>query len=218
VTFDSLNLIDSLNAIFYALTFVVPGFLVHSTLSIFLTRRAEHVALSLPRFLTLSAFNYAVWSPLIYLLIRSEWLAVRPVLSAVLWTVIILFGPVLLGFGLGYASQKEWPRRVLQRLGLQPVHVMPTTWDLQFGRMNEPHWVLVTMKDGSQVAGYFGGRSCASSDPPWGDLYIEQVMSVPAKGRWRMGPKGTSILISGGEIRYIEFWPVKREQEQTDGK
>ena len=101
-----------------------------------------------------------------------------------MWFLIILVGPAMLGAGLGIAIQNDLFRPFFARLRLQPVHVVPTAWDYQFGRMREAHWVLVRLKDGGSVAGFFGTRSFASSDPEERDIFIEQVYRIDEDSNW----------------------------------
>ncbi len=199
---------STIDAIYYALAFVVPGFVAHSVLSTFQRARAEQWEASLLRFLTLSAINYALWSWLVYLLLYSEYKFASQWPVAALWGFVILIAPVLLGIALGYSSQKYWVRRWLQRIGLRPIHVVPTAWDWRFGRMEGAHWLLITFNDGSTLAGLFGGHSFASSDPGERDIYVEQVYSVAENGEWARGPEGKGILISAKDISSVEFWPA----------
>lgn len=201
--------LTSLDAVFYALAFLVPGFVLDSVLATFQRRRPEAPQLSFLRLLTFSAINYAIWSWLVYLLVRSDWIGANPAAGAALWSVVIFVGPVIIGLALSYSSQKEWVRRFLQWIGLRPVQVTPTAWDWRFERMREHHWMLVTLRDGSQVAGYFGAQSYASSDPSERDLFIEQVWEVPDnQDVWHPAREGQGILISRDEIRYVEMWSV----------
>ncbi|MDK9719883.1 MAG: DUF6338 family protein [Rhodospirillales bacterium] len=159
------------DAVNLALTFIVPGFVLYSTLSTFSVRRLDGGELNLVRFLTFSAMNYAVWSWLIYFFLIpgafSAWKAAG-------WFWVILAGPILLGVSWAYIQRKEWVYKLLQKVGLKPIHVIPTSWDWRFSKMLMPHWILVTLKDGSIVSGWFGERSFASSNPSERDLYIEQ--------------------------------------------
>lgn len=204
--------LTSLDAVFYAFAFLVPGFVLDSVLSTFQRRRPEPTQLSFLRLLTLSAINYAIWSWLVFLLVQSPWLRGAPLFSALLWFLVIFIGPVVVGLVLSYSSQREFVRQFLQWIGLRPIQVIPTAWDWQFGRMDEPHWMLVTLRDGSQVAGYFGSRSYASSDPGERDLFVEQLWEIPEDGStWQPLRPGQGILISRNEIRHVEIWPVSSE-------
>ncbi len=114
-------------------------------------------------------------------------------------------GPALFGFLLGLNASKGWSRRVLGKLGVRVVHVMPTAWDRTFGGL-DACWVLVTLKDGSKVAGFCGTGSFASSDPKERDLYIERVYGLDEHDIWQdIARRG--MLIPSGEIRCIEFFP-----------
>ncbi len=193
-------------ALYLVLAFVVPGFLIHSTKANFLTQRSVAPQLDIVQFLTLSAINYAAWYWLIYLINNSAFFQSSSALSAVGWAWVILIGPILLGLSLGFASQKDWFHKLFRRIGLLPVHPIPTAWEWTFGKMHAPRWILVTMKDGRTVAGLFGDRSFASSDPGERDLYIEQLWDIDENGNWAKGPEEKSVLISGGEIRFVELW------------
>jgi hypothetical protein len=81
---------NSFDAIFYTLSFVVPGFVWYSTMAIFVPRKAEETGLSLLRFLTLSSLNYALWAWLIYFMAKSEFFTGSLTLSATAWGLITL--------------------------------------------------------------------------------------------------------------------------------
>jgi hypothetical protein len=199
-------------AVFCTLAFVVPGFILHATFSVFVPVRTERPDLSFLRFLALSCVNYGVWSWLVYLIFTAPFFENHPYRGAAAWGIIILVSPVATGIVWGVLSQKEAGRRLLQRCGLSPVHRVPTAWDYKFSRTTEAVWVLVTLKDGNKVAGLFGSRSFASSEPNERDLYIQMVFRVPDEGVWQRVPKSEGILISGDQIRHIEFWADQKEE------
>ena len=91
------------------------------------------------------------------------------------------------------------------------MHLVPTAWDYQFGRLREAHWVLVELKDGSRVAGFFGTRSFASSHPEERDIFIEQVYHIDEQDTWRPMKNGHGTLIAQGEIRSVDFWPMAHD-------
>jgi hypothetical protein len=202
--------VNTFDAVFYTLSFIVPGFIWNSTLFIFVPRRAEETGTVFLRYLTLSCLNYAIWIWLIYLVVRSEFFAQRPVWSAFAWFLIIFISPVLLGVITGRLSSQDWLRRLLIRLGLGPIHPIPTAWDYYFSR-TAPVWVLATLKDGSHVAGFFGRSSFASSDPRERDLYLEKIFKIVENGPWETIPRNRGILISGNQIASIEFWETEEE-------
>jgi hypothetical protein len=65
--------------------------------------------------------------------------------------------------------------------------------------------VLVTLADGSTVAGIFSARSFASSDAAERDLFLEQLYRVEDDGPWQPVPMNRGVWIRGEAIRAIEF-------------
>ena len=167
--------LNSLEAVFYAINFLVPGFIIELTLSALLPRRDESEKLTLIRFLAFSCLNHALWSWLILLMLQAKFPVEHPVWSAVAWVVVTFISPFVIGLVLGWLHRKDVIRNALQRLGFNPVHVIPTSWDWKFSTVQQPVWVLVTLADGSSVCGLFGSESFASSAPKERDLYIQAV-------------------------------------------
>ena len=104
--------LTSFDAVFYAITFLVPGFVMDLTLSIFVPKRQEDLQFSLLRFLTLSCVNYAVWSWLIYLIFFTERALLSDFYTALTVAVVVFISPILIGVLLGYFSQKEWIKKI----------------------------------------------------------------------------------------------------------
>jgi len=203
--------IASSETLYLVLAFVVPGFVISYIRSIFITRRTQKPHEQVLTYLTLSTLNYAIFSWLVYYLINSDGLLRRPILAGFLWFIVILVGPALIGVFLGVSAQKNWSHRLLQKVGLRPVHFMPTAWDWQWSRLDGYSWVVVTLKDGSVIAGVFGPNSFASSEPGERDIYIEKVYNIPQDGPWTPAPRGQGVLIPHGEIRCVEFFPNTAE-------
>jgi hypothetical protein len=66
--------------------------------------------------------------------------------------------------------------------------------------------VLITLADGTEIAGFFGGRSMASSEQEHKDIYIEQVYTVPSDGgSWEAVEGSLGMYVDGSKIVYIEF-------------
>ena len=208
--------IGTVDALFIVLAFVVPGFVMSFVRSQFATGRPQKGTDQVLMYLTLSAINYAVFSWLVAILVVTDFPREHPFWAAFLWYVVILLGPAALGAALGIAIQRDLLRPLFAKLRLQPVHIVPTAWDYQFGRLREAHWVLVRLKDGSTVAGFFGPSSFASSDPEERDVFIEQVYRIDENEAWHRMSEGHGALVLGDEIRSVEFWPVVSERETRE--
>lgn len=85
------------------------------------------------------------------------------------------------------------------------VQAAPTAWDWKFATAEE-QWVLVTLRDGSQYAGFLGADSFVSSDVDAQDIYIEKVYNLDDENAWvDCGSK--SVLTGADQVKSIEFWP-----------
>src|SRR5437660_12752474 len=104
----------------------------------------------------------------------------------------------------GLLSQRAVVRRLLARYGVYTVHPVPTAWDYVFSH-STGSWVLVTLTDGSTVAGVFSARSFASSDAAERDLFLERLCKVEDDGHWQPVPMNRGVWIQGEDIRAIEF-------------
>ena len=65
---------------------------------------------------------------------------------------------------------------------------------------------MVTLKSGEQVAGLFGSNAFASSDSGERDLFIEEEYDVDESGQWQARREKVGVLISQGEMKFVEFW------------
>jgi len=191
--------------LFYTLAFVVPGFIIHSVIAILFPVGEEKLRFALLRFLAFSCLNYGLWIWLIYILIFSDSLQQHPFWSATLWCLVVFVGPVFLGLAVGKLSQMQVLRRMLHRLRFRTSHPIPTAWDYKFYKTREARCIIVTMKDGSQVAGMFGWNSFASDAASGCDIYLEEVFTMPRNGPWRRRNNSDGIWIAGDEIKAIEF-------------
>ncbi len=193
------------------LLLVVPGLIIVFVKSTFVTgRRASHTSTILSYFVV-SCVYYGIVLPFVDI----PWLVSLVGSSAFFtWFCLVFVGPAAFGLALGVDVQKNFLRKLIQRLGLNPVHVMPTAWDWKFGEMGS-EWVLVTLKNGTQFAGLFGNQSFAASDPAERDIYIQWVYDIDEEENW-ISRGETAILVTANEVSTIEFWPYLETVENNE--
>lgn len=195
----------SLNNLYLILVFIVPGFIALSVRSQFITGRiSPQNKASLLSYLTISV----IYGALVLPFVDPAWLKE----SRLAWFVLVFIGPIFLGLLLGINIQKDFVRRFLNRFGLYPAHAIPTAWDWKFNGMAE-QWVLVTLKDGTRFAGFYGARSFVSSNPDERDMFIQWIYDIDEDGTWTPPKSERGVLIAAGEIRTIEFWPYNPQGE-----
>ncbi len=192
--------------LFFIVSVLVPGFIGNGVFSIFVPTRAHREwEVLLLRYLTATAFNYAICSPLIYLLLAGELFPASTVGQAFSWFFVVFAAPALLAALAAWIIQRDGLARFFGRLGLRTISPIPTGWDWIFST-TDPCFVLITLTDGTEIAGYFGRQSMASSDPSRRDIFVERVYTVPNDGGpWHEAERSLGVHVDGAQIAYIEF-------------
>lgn len=199
--------LETFSNLYFVVSVLVPGFIYRGVVSNFVPMRQykdrERILLGL---LTATAFNYAICSPLIYLLTFGLIFPSSRAGQALCWFAVIFIVPAILALLHARIIQKDGLRWLYRLLGLRFISPIPTGWDFVFST-TEPCFLLVTLTDGTGIAGYFGRQSMASSDPDRRDIYIERVYRV-AEGDepWQEVDRSLGMHIDGSQIAYIEFW------------
>jgi len=198
--------LESLSDRYFMVSVLVPGCTYAGLVSAFVPARAQkEKEVVLLRYLTATAFNYAICSPLIYLLTFGVIFADQAIGQALCWFFITFAVPIVLALVRARIVQQESLGRLYRLLGLRAISPIPTGWEWVFGRI-DPCYVLITLTNGTEIAGYFGRRSMASSDPDRRDLYLERVYTVPPDGGlWRPVEHSLGMHSDGGQIAHIEF-------------
>lgn len=86
------------------------------------------------------------------------------------------------------------------------LHSMPKSWDYFFSK-REACWVLVHLKNGSLIGGYYGKDSFASRYPNIEDIYLQEVWKVDKNGKFGEKIERTKGLwIDKNEFTHLEFF------------
>lgn len=192
--------------VYFVISVFVPGFIYSGVLSNFVPHRShkEKEALLL-RYVTGTAFNYAILSPFIYLLVVQHILTAYPIAAAASWFLIVFIAPAALALIRARIIQSDGLAWLYGALKLREINPIPTGWDWIFST-TEPCFILITLTDGTEIAGFFGKRSMASSDPDHKDIYIENVYTVPKDGDpWQPVDDSLGMHVDGSQIAFIEF-------------
>ncbi len=146
-----------------------------------------------------SIINFVIFLPVL----APQWysgFAVRPGWRVYAEAALVLIvGPVL------------WPvlfvvtirsRRLMRHLQLP----YPTAWDAFFDRRS-PCFLLVHLRDGGVIGGYFGYNSFAGAFPHEGDLYMEAAYQVDENGHFADAIEDTQgVLLRRDDYTYIELF------------
>jgi hypothetical protein len=153
-----------------------------------------------------SAVYFAVATPLVAVA-EARW-GVVPWVAVAFENVVV---PALIGGVAAFNAVHDWSTKAWAKLGIQPVHPAPTAWDYAFSRLPAGTFILVTLTDGSQVAGMYARSSFASSSSAERDILIEDVWTV-GKGPWTRPDPQRSILLCGKNIQSIELLKEAKDE------
>jgi hypothetical protein len=123
-----------------------------------------------------------------------------------------LFFPAVWPFA--YLVTKNYLKDELRSITNLTERPVPQPWDCKFGE-NKACWIIVYLKDGTSIGGWYGKNSYCSSSPSKEQIYLEEVYEVDEDGVFGADSvRGTEgILILGDEISAIEFF--KSENDHT---
>ncbi|MDB5397252.1 MAG: hypothetical protein JWM91_4758 [Rhodospirillales bacterium] len=191
--------------LFFVVSVFVPGFIYYAVLSAFVPARdTTSKETTLLRLFIGTALNYGLCSPIIYLLLIGALFASSPIARGITWLGIIFVAPIIIALISARLSQARATKWVAGKLGLRSISPIPTGWDWIFG-LEDPLYLIVTLTDGTKLAGFFGEDSMASSVDDRKDLYLEKAFTIPETGPWQEVPSSRGTYIEGSQIAFIEF-------------
>lgn len=193
--------IPNTEALLLLVVFVVPGYLFQSVLSALHPRAQERPEILLLRFVGFSCINFGIWYSQFPLIDFEN----DPKFSFLRLVVILVVSPGVLGLFVAKVRIWGWRDWFLRELNFHPINPIPTGWDYKFSRTHLPSFVIVILKDGTNIHGWYGPNSMASSQEKDRDLYLEQLYTIDHQGKWIASVKSEGIWIQGSEVKYIEF-------------
>ena len=176
---------------------VVPGLIITGIRSRFLTGRIASHSTTLSLYVATSLLYNTFAYPFSRHFIQ-DFSFLYGWLDMLIWFLVVLFIPAIIGLLSGVEAQREWTYKCLRKWNLSPIHPLETAWDYKFKNAGK-EWVTVTLKDGTYFGGYILEKSFASSNPGERDLYIAKIYDIDKEGHWELRER-TSILVASGEI------------------
>ncbi|MDR1289890.1 MAG: DUF6338 family protein [Planctomycetaceae bacterium] len=128
--------------------------------------------------------------------IREEALFVLPVLTAIIMPVV-------------WRRLHNW-----SFLRYHLISPQPSAWDYYFS-LRKHCFVLVHLKNGQLIGGYFGDNSLASAYPEKMSIYLEQVIYVNGEGAFGDAiTDSLGIIIDSDTFDYIEVFEIPKIKEK----
>ncbi len=119
----------------------------------------------------------------------------RLLLLAAAFVVVPAMLPIFLNLGLQWLERR---RRILRRA--------KTAWDDFFLR-RQSCWVIVHLKDGRRLGGFFGERSFAGLYPNSGHICVQELWKLGANGEFESKVDGTQgIVLRPDDYQMVELF------------
>lgn len=181
--------------------FILPGLISMHIYRLLIPARRIDWSNVLFEGLFYSSVNFALFLPLIIPIHYNNFPSRHPFWYSFSALVVLLVGPIVLP--IIYVNII----RSGKMKGLQLPY--PTAWDYFFDK-REHVFMLIHLKDGKMIGGYFGTNSYATAYPDEGDIYLQTVYKVDNDGAFG-GPTDSTkgLLIRKDEYSYIELFNVQ---------
>jgi hypothetical protein len=67
-------------------------------------------------------------------------------------------------------------------------------------------WVILHLRDGRRIGGFYGGNSYATEYPHEREIFLEEVWHLSDKGAFLgVVPSTSGIVVQGADIEFIEY-------------
>lgn len=191
--------------LFVFVLFVVPGFIsikVYEVLHPSVKNESSKLVIDA---ITYSCINYGIWFLPAYFAEKYNLYIHSSFFYYLFYFVLFLISPLLLPIAL-------YKLRLSKLLQNRLPHPTGQAWDYFFRDAPEC-WVIVTLKDGQKIGGFYAANSFASSSPEPFQLYLCEHWTINNDGGLeRIREDTLGILILTTDILTVEFFAVRQEQ------
>lgn len=179
---------------------ILPGFLIMKIIRLKIPNKEFLLKDVIFEALAYSLLNLSIFGWLPYYLFKYNY-DLFGILASI-FTLIV--SPLLLAF--------VYIKLISSKIFMKNFDIqMPTAWDWYFSQ--RPNVILlVHMKNGVEIIGYFGEKSYATSFPNEGSIYLEKVYTKDKNGNLIAVKNSNGILIANNEYLLIEFFDNRGEK------
>jgi predicted membrane protein len=178
---------------------IVPGFLIMKIIRLKIPSKDFLLKDMLFEALAYSLLNLSLIGWLPYLFIKDRF--------SIVFIILFMFGviifPILLAFVYIKAISSKW---FMNNFNIQT----PTAWDWYFSK-SKTCILLITLKNGSIIRGYFGQNSYATSYPNEGSIYLEKIYTDNNEGELCIAKDNDGIIIAKNQFDTIEIYNTGEE-------
>lgn len=183
------------------LAFVIPGFVSIKFYEVLFPSESKDSSKQLIDAITYSSVNYAILFWLIMSVNESKLSATFPLLNGVFYFSVLFIFPIIWVLVWKIIRQSEFVQKNMP-------HPIAKPWDYVFSQ-RERYWVVVTLKDGVKIGGYYGENSFTSSNPASEQIYLEQCWVLNEDGGFgRVKNDTAGIIVVASDMLSVELFKV----------
>lgn len=189
------------NKLLLFIGFVIPGFVTLKTYELLLPAASKESAQQLIDAVAYSCINYALLLWPIAAVETTQFYSAHPRLYVAFYVFALLVAPVLWAVAFKLFRTTTIAQKILP-------HPLGKPWDYVFGQ-RKPYWIILTLKDGKQIAGRYDDSSFASSAPAPEQIYLEEAWVQNAEGGFERPRADTAgIMVLGLDVVTVEFFHI----------
>lgn len=188
-----------IDKLFLFIGFVIPGFISIKLFELLFPAQVKDSSKQIVDAVAYSCINYALLLLPIYIVESKELAEKAPVIYVIFYVCVLFVAPIFWAY--------LWKAlRESERFQKNAPHPTQKPWDYVFSQ-RKSYWVIVTLKDGVQIAGEYSGKSFASSAPSPEQIYLEKCWKLNSDGDFDREQNQTDgVIILSTEISYIELF------------
>lgn len=196
----SLNIWE-VDKLFLFIGFVIPGFISIKLFELLFPGQIKESSKQLVDAVAYSCINYALLLYPIYCVESSDLFNNHTNLYVIFYVFVLFVAPIIWT----YIWKKLRETNAFQKNAPHPIQ---KPWDYVFSQ-RKSFWVIVTLKDQTQIAGLFSGNSFASSAPSPEQIYLERSWKLNGDGGFEREHNQTDgVIIISSEISHVELFKV----------
>jgi len=200
--------------ILIAAAIILPGFIISRLVNLFVPTEEQAFQYKAFIYAVYTLINFSIWHNLIKAVSHLPYVPVNLEITVFSQILITFIGPIIIGLIWGVTLRKGLLQRCIRFLGFGQVSSMVPPWDRKFSSIyEEAEWLLVTLKDGEKICGYFASQSSAATAKKGRDLFIENVYEYREDEHWLPIPVNSGVYIPGDQIKHIRFYKPIRESK-----
>ena len=175
---------------------IVPGFIIMKIIKLKIPSKDFLLKDMLFEALSYSLLNLSLIGWLPYLFIKDGF----SIIFMILFMFSIIIFPAFLAFAYIKIISFEWFKN---NFDIQ----IPTAWDWYFSKRKDCI-LIITLKNGSIIMGYFGQNSYATSYPNEGSIYLEKTYVYNDKNELSTTEDSDGIIIAKNQFDTIEIYKI----------